>query len=354
MAEKRKRHIDRRMESMRQARNKRNRRVAIIIMQLFIISMLSVATYGLFKYSKFDVDVIDKTEIVVNEGVFKEGYTTIALFGGDSRTGNLGAGSHADSIMIASVDNVTKEVNIASVYRDTLTLQTNGSFAKVNNAYYVGGATGAISVLNMNFDVDIMNYVTVDFIALTKVIDLLGGVELEVSEAEKDAINDYVGETSKVSGVTSSKITTTGLQLLDGAQAVTYARIRKNVGEDYARTQRQRALLKALLEKVNIFDFKTINSLIDTVFEQVSTSFTIYELLELAAAVSKYQIIESTGFPIEFSELNLTGIGSVIAPTTHLVNVEKLHEILYPNEVYEPSSKVVQIDEYISGNLAVE
>lgn len=354
MHKRNKRHIDKRMEELRQQKKRRNKRRLILTIEVMLIFLLSFATYGMVKYKKLDVNIIDKTDIIMNEGVEKEGYTTVALFGGDSRDGSLGVGSHTDTIMIASINNITKEVNIASIYRDTMTLQENGDFAKVNNAYFIGGPAGAINVLNINFDIDIMNYITVDFSALTNVIDLLGGVELEVSENEMKAINDYVSETALVSGVESVKISTPGVQILDGAQAVTYARIRKNVGEDFARTGRQRELLEVLLNKINIFDIKTINEMVDVVFSQVSTNFTVYEILELAAVISKYKIVESVGFPIDFTEENIKGIGSTIVSNTHLTNVEKLHGILYPKELYAPSEKVVEINNYIVDSLAVE
>lgn len=340
-------HIDRRMEALRQARRKRNKRRLILTTEILAIGALSFATFGMFKYSKFNIDVIDENSIRINEGAQKEGYTTIALFGGDSRSGNLDKGSHADAIIIVSINNISKDVNIASVYRDTLTLQEAGYYSKINNAYYVGGPSGAINVLNINYDMDIMDYATVDFSALTNAIDLLGGVELEISEAEMNAINDYVGETAKVSGVASSYIKSPGLQLLDGAQAVTYARIRKNVGEDYGRTSRQRELIEVLLKKINVYDLKTVNELIDTVFGQISTSFTVYEILELASGLSKYNILESTGYPFDLLELNLSGIGSTIVPDSHLSNVEELHAILYPEEVYTPSDQVLEINENI-------
>lgn len=354
MDKRNRRHIDKRMEQLRQERRKRNKRRGIIVLEMIIIIILSFATYGMFKYSKFNVDVIDKSQIVVNEGAVKEGYTTVALFGGDSRDGYLEAGSHTDTIMIVSINNSTKEVNVVSVYRDTISLQLDGDFAKINNAYFVGGPTAAINVLNINFDLDIMNYITVDFAALTNVVDLLGGVELDVSEEEMHAINNYVDETAKISGVTSSKLTTPGIQVLDGAQAVTYARIRKNVGEDFARTQRQRELIQVLLDKVNIIDLKTINELIDTIFSQVSTSFTVYEILELASAISQYEIIKTTAFPMEFTEEVIAGIGSTIVSKTHATNVEQLHEVLYPDESYIQSNMVGEINDYIVEILDIE
>lgn len=354
MDRRRKKHIDKRMESLRLERKKKYKRCFIIFMELLTICGLSVATYGMFKYNKFDINVLDRDEIIVNDGVFKEGYTTVALFGGDSRDGKLEKGSHADTIMIASINNTTNAVNIASIYRDTLSLQENGDFAKINNAYYVGGPSGAINVLNLNYDLDIMNYVTVDFSALTQVIDLLGGVEIEVSSDEMIEMNNYINETAKISGIASTNISTPGMQLLDGVQAVTYARIRKNVGEDYARTSRQRELIEVILSKINILDFKTINNLVDTVFGQVSTNFTVYEILELASGINNYKINETTGYPLVFSEVTLAGVGSTILATTHLSNVSELHEILYPGEIYESSEMVREIDAYIQENLNLE
>lgn len=341
-------HVDPRMERKRKRLKTRRNRALVIIVELLILLLLSGAAYALNQYSKFQTVNIETSEIYVNEGAKKEGYTTVALFGGDSRDGVLEQGTHADAIIIASINNETLEVNLASVYRDTYTEQTDGTMKKVNNAYYVGGPEDAINVLNMNFDLDIEEYVTVDFAALTNTIDLLGGIDITIDEEEMNEMNEYINETAEVAGVEAVLITKTGTQTVDGAQAVTYARIRKTTGGDFKRTERQRIVIEQTMEKALSTNMTTINSIINTVFPQVSTSFTLSEIVDLATNGTAYDIVETVGFPFDVENLVLDDVGSVEVPVGLTTNVIALHEALYPDEEsYSLSTKIQEIDERI-------
>lgn len=297
----------------------------------------------MMKYDKFQIKSFEKGDIEMNQGAKKEGYTTIALFGGDSREGALEEGTHADTIMLAVIDNQSKEVKIVSVYRDTLTRQEDGKYKKANNAYFVGGPKDAINMLNRNYDLDIEDYVTVDFKALVDTIDLLGGIEVDVTEAEVTATNDYIWETAMVAGKEGHLLTQAGVQTLDGVQATTYARIRKNVGGDYKRTERQRLVIQKVVEKAKATDLKTINQIIDAVFPQVSTSFTLKELIGLAAGAMQYNLGETSGFPFESIDGSVEGVGSVVVPLGIVENAEELHAFLYPKDMYVVSDTVKKI-----------
>ena len=272
----------------------------------------------------------------------QEEYTTIALFGGDSREGELEAGTHADTIMIVSIDNDTKEIKIVSVYRDLLTMQQDGNIRKANSAYFMGGPKDAINMLNQNFDLDIQDYVTVDFKAMADVVDLLGGIEIEVTEAEATEMNKYIHETALVAGKEGQTVSS-GAQTLNGVQAVTYARIRKNVGGDYARTDRQRVVIQKMAEKAKQTDLTTLNKILDQVFPQVSTSFTLSDLIGLAAGALEYQLGETKGFAFEHTDGYVNGVGSVVVPLGVVENVEELHEFLYPKSEYSVSDTVRDI-----------
>ena len=161
-------------------KSRRKKRVLFLLAELLILAILLVVGYVILKYDKFQVTSFDEGDIKVNDGANQEGYTTVALFGGDSREGQLEKGTHADCIIVASIDNQTKEVKMISVYRDTLTEQMNGEIKKANNAYFTGGPQDAINMLNKNLDLDIQNYVTVDFKALADTVDLLGGIEIDI------------------------------------------------------------------------------------------------------------------------------------------------------------------------------
>lgn len=322
-------------------RARRRKRAIFMTIQFMILFVLVGIGYVMVKYGKIQLNAFGDGEIVITDGIKQEGYTTIALFGGDSREGQLQAGTHADTIIIAAIDNETKEIRLMSIYRDTMVKESNGELKKANNAYFQGGPKEAINMLNRNFDLDIEQYVTVDFKALADTIDLLGGIEIEVSEQEAVETNKYLGETAMVVGKKVPNVSA-GVQTLDGVQAVTYARIRKNVGEDYARTERQRLVIQKVAEKVKQTDLATINSIIDKVFPQVSTSFTLGEAVKLAAGVLQYELGETAGFPFELTDGEVDG-KSMVIPLGVVENVQELHAFLYPKDEYTVSQTVLDI-----------
>lgn len=314
-------------------RARRRRRVVVLLAEILILFILLGIGYVMSKYGKFQLNMFGDNDILKNEGVEKEGYTTIALFGGDSREGELEAGTHADTIMIASIDNETKEIKIISIYRDLIVKRPDGELGKANSAYFYGGPKEAINMLNQNFDLDIEDYVTVDFKAMADVVDLLGGIEIDVTDAEAAEINNHIDGTAEVVGKEAEHMSG-GLQTLDGVQAVTYARIRKNVGGDYSRTERQRVVIQKLAEKVKDTDLSTLNDIIDTVFSQVSTSFTLKEMISLASGFLQYELGETSGYAFEYTDGSVEGIGSVVIPLGVAENIEEMHAFLYPKEEY--------------------
>ncbi len=304
----------------RKRKAKTRKRAVVLIVEILVLLGLVGTMFVMSKFGKFQLNPFDEDEIQKNEGIEQEGYQTIAVFGGDSRDGELGKGTHADTIMIVSIDKKTKEVRILSVYRDLLTMQMDGNIRKANSAYFLGGPEDAINMLNRNFDLDIEDYVTVDFKAMAKVVDLLGGIEIDVKENEATEMNNYIKESADVVGTKATTISP-GIQTLNGVEALTYVRIRKDVGGDYARTERQRVVIQKLLEKVKSTDLKTINQMINQVFEHIATSFTLKEMIELAPGLLKYQLTETGGYAFEKTESKIQGIGSVVVPVGVTENV---------------------------------
>ncbi len=329
-------------------KRRRRRRVFILVFEVLILSLLMGTVYVMAKYNKFQTVSINEEDIQINEGVKREGYTTVALFGGDSREGQLEEGTHADTIIVASINHDTGEIRMVSVYRDTLLQQEDKTYDKANSAYFVGGPEEAINMLNRNLDLDIRDYVTVDFKALVDAIDLLGGVEIEVTEEEVPMLNDYLAETAKAAGARCNYLEGPGVYNLDGAQAVTYARLRKLEGGDFKRTTRQRAVIEEMFEKAMSTNIGTINQIVDTVFPQVSTSFSLSELIGLAADMNKYELGDSAGFPVDKTSMMFGNIGSIVVPVGHAENVEQIHEVLYPNEPYMVSETVQFISDEIT------
>ena len=327
----------------------------LLFVVIAVVAVVAVAgAYLVSAWNKVDTETVATDEIVINEEVqsnvdLGDGYTNIAIFGVDSREGLLESGTNSDVIIIASLNNETKEIKLVSVYRDTLLNLSNDSYRKCNAAYSVGGATMAISMLNMNLDLDIEDYVTVDFEAIADTIDLLGGVEITLEEEELEAFNKYVQETASVVGKDANTISEAGTYLLDGVQATTYARIRSTAGGDFTRTERQRLVIEKMMEKIQEADLSTLNEIVDEVFPQISTSLTLQEILTYVQAYREYSLTDNTGFPFETGTDTLSGLGSIVYPLDDLTeNVVELHEFLFGTEDYSPSSVVQEISANIS------
>lgn len=323
-----------------------------IVIEVILLAVLSVVAYGVYKYKKIDTTDLDTSKLEIYKSTGD--YTNIALFGLDSREGELEGGAQSDCIMIASINNKTNEVNLVSVYRDTLLKQSDDTYEKANYAYNVGGPTDAIAMLNRNLDLDIEKYVSVNFNALADVIDALGGIDIDMTEEEVFWTNGYCTETSKVVGRSTTELSGAGVHTLDGIQAVSYARIRYTEGDDYKRTERQRTVLQKVFEKTQKASFSTLNKIIDSVFPQVSTNLTIQNILGMAANATSYKMGETSGFPfeVEGSENVMNHEGSYVVPVDFASNVKKLHEFLFDDKNYEPSDNVKQISNdiiYLSG-----
>lgn len=328
-------------------KKKQKKRILIVALEVLVLLILAVVLFVVVKLSKIGKDVnFNKENVAVNEGISSESqeimndYTTIALFGLDNRSnGNLSKGN-SDVIMIASINNKTHEVKLVSVYRDSYLDIGNSVFKKCNSAYAAGGPEQAISMLNTNLDLNISDYVTVDFNAVVECVDLLNGVEVTITDEEAVLMQGYMDEISKLTKKKSSYPKGAGTYNMDGVQATAYARIRYTAGDDYKRTERQRIVLSAMVAKAQKSNIKTINSLIDTVFGDVKTSFSNTDLLALAAKVFNYKLGENTGFPFEKNAKKLGGKGDVVIPCDLESNVIKLHVFLYEDENYTPTETV--------------
>ncbi len=355
----RKRGTDKKLaqqERQKKKKKRRRRRVVLLCFELFILAILCVVGYGMLKLGKLDINILNPNNLEVYKDTGP--YTNIACFGLDSRNGELEGGVQSDSIMIVSINNETNDVTLTSVYRDTLLLQADGSYEKANSAYNRGGPEAAISLLNRNFDLDIRNYVSVNFSALVDVIDALGGLEIDMTQEEAFYCNGYAFETAQVVGKEMTKEDcideVAGTQLLDGIHAVGYARIRYTEGNDFKRTERQREVLELTVEKAKKANLLTLNKIVDEVFPQISTSLSITDMLGFAANILNYNIVGKTGFPyaVTTSEDVSNHTGSYVVPIDFIGNVSMLHQNIFAEEWYEPSSKVKQIHDdiiYLTG-----
>ena len=181
-----------------------------------------------------------------------------------------------------------------------------------------------------------------------------GGVEIDVQEEEIIYINGYSTEITKVTGVDTQPVVSTGPQTLNGVQATAYARIRYTSGDDFKRTERQRLVLQKIVEKAQQSDLATLNQIINDVLPQISTNLTAKNFLGLAANGLKYKIGEMSGFPFDVTTSeNVRGLsGSYVIPIGLSDNVSQLHAFLFDKSEYPPSDQVQEINddiEYLSG-----
>lgn len=343
-------------------RKNKTGRIFLFIAEIVILIVLLLVLYAVLKTDKVEKINIKEENIVVNEQVAEnesmKGYRNIALFGVDSRDKTLGKGNRSDTIMVASINQDTGDVKLISVYRDTYMNLGNDSYNKCNAAYAKGGPEQAINMLNMNLDLNITDYVTIGFTGLIEVIDALGGVEMEVTEAEIVHLNNYqismVGTTTDgktfvaTEGKDYTAVTTPGVQKLNGLQATAYCRIRY-VGDDYQRTERQRNVLTAVLEKAKKADVSTLNKILNEALDNVSTSLDVDEMVAVMSELTKYNIVVKDGFPFEEyrSSGNVGAKGSCVIPADLTSNVKKLHGILFDQPDYEVSGEVQSYSQII-------
>ncbi len=274
-------------------------------------------------------------------------YRNIALFGVDPRNGKLLKGTRTDTIMICSINETTGDVKLVSVYRDTYLNVGNDVYNKCNSAYAKGGPEQAITMLNMNLDLYISDFVTVGFEGLMDTIDALGGVEINVTQAEIPHLNNYQASMycteENPNNLTTdyTPVQNPGLQTLSGYQALAYCRIRA-IGNDFQRTERQRTVLGQILVKAKQEDPAKLTKIATDVFPKIATSLDVDELISLISGVNKYNITETAGFPFDDSITtgNIGSKGSCVVPLDLEYNVTLLHEFLYPGVEYTVSQDV--------------
>ena len=357
-----------RKEQKKIKKAKRKRKlIAMLAVEFVLILVLGVCVFGLSKIGKLQNLGVDPDEVGQNEDMdantaeLLKGYTNIALFGLGSRTpGSLGEGELSDTIIIASINNETKEVRLMSVSRDTYLNRADDTYGKCNAAYSKGGPKQAMEMLNTNLDLNIKYYVSIDFTALIKTVDLLGGVEIDVKEEEIDAINGYMYETTEIAEKAEDDsinryndfITEPGLQTLYGVQATAYCRIRKVGNNDFERTERQRRVIEQIVEKAKSAGLGTINSIIDEVFPLIATNIPQTTLIGMAASMMSYELGESSGFPSYRSDARMDG-QQVVVPADLVANVTELHKFLFDEDDYYPSPTVLEINDKIIADTGV-
>lgn len=337
-------------------RKRRKRKLILFIVEIIILLLL---LGGIFVASKlnlmdkqdFDKEKVENQELTEETKDLMDDYTDIALFGLDNRSSNNYDYGNSDVIIVVSINNNTKEINMVSVYRDTyLDIAEWGNepkFRKANAAYANGGIDRAICMLNKNLDLDIDDYLVFDFASVAEAIDILGGIEVEITDAEVKYMKKYINHTNGILGTDSPLIYESGVHTLDGVQAVAYSRIRYTAGGDFKRAERQRIVIAAALDKAKSSDLLTLNELVDTVFPQIRTSMSSGTMISMAMSLLKYDMGDSYGFPFDRATMDHPSKGDIVVPCTLESNVIELHNILYDKEDYVPSQTVQDYSDWM-------
>ncbi len=271
--------------------------VRTFLIVFFVLFLGAGGAFAAFKYYTKDMkrETIDETILEVNEEKQVQSVEmkikNIAVFGVDSRNGEDTGNS--DAIMIVSIDGNKGKIKMVSIARDTYVNLPKYGKTKITHAYSYGGPELAMATLNENFGMDITDYITVNFEQLAEIIEQMGGIDVELNEAERQELNKYVAP-----GV--EKIQQTGAVHLNGEQAVSYSRIRKCDSDDM-RTSRQRKVMLCLFEKAKELSPFQYPSYIKILMPMMETSMTDSEILQLApVAMNKNLMLEQDSFPNDY------------------------------------------------------
>lgn len=348
----------------------------IFVVEIILLLVLLLLWYVIGKINMIEYTPINKDAIVINPDLDKnyteevlEGYTNILLLGTDIRDNEskdvlfqIGE-NHTDAILVASINNKTKEVRLVSIYRDTILQMSDVNnagepkFDKATEAIFWYGIESAISMVNINLDLDIQDYIMVNWEALIQIIDAVGGIDLEINDTELYWINAYLHDTSENTGRDFEYVEHSGYVHLDGIQATSYCRIRYGGGSDYRRTERQRTVISLVLQKAKSIDITQLNSAINSIFGNVAASLELKEILDLAKSVTSYTLTDTAGLPFSLTDqiqypAGLPNISDPVFPTTLEDSVVQLHKFLFDTEDYSVSDTVKRISDEIADIVA--
>lgn len=311
---------------------------SILVILIILGVLIGVALLFYFsKLNKIDYVEIAEEEIEVSAGVEEQlsGYRNIVLFGLDNSSESYEGRS--DCIIIFSLNQETNDVKMTSIYRDTYVKVDGHGYTKINHAYAYGGAPLAMSTINKNLDLDIKEFVTINFDVVKDVVDSVGGIKLNITSAEA----------TQIPGISKA-----GTYTLNGKQALAYGRIRK-IDSDYKRAERMRTVIDAVFQKVKKMSLTEMNALVDKILPEVKTNIKASEITSMLTKVTAFNIKESIGWPYEVSGKIIDGTWYGV-PRTLKSCVQKLHKELFNEEDYQTTETVNNISATISKRTGVK
>lgn len=331
----------------------------IVVELLTLVGIVALGTFirvtNMTQKVSFDKAAVQNTNIDEQTLAMMKGYKTVAVFGVDSRTGSVDKGNNSDVNLIVNLNLESGDAQLVSVYRDLyLSVTDSNSYDKLNAAYRKGGPESAVKALNKNLDLNIVNFFSFNWKAVADGIELLGGIDLEISKSEYRYMNAFIHETCIATGIDSKNpaahyIKSSGMQHLDGVQSVAYGRLRL-MDSDFQRVERQKKVISLCLEKAKKLDMSRLRLIMEAVLPQIAYEFDMNEMLSILKIIKKINIVESCGVP-EINNvvtMDMGGAGDSVVPLNLEKAVVKLHKILFDKDDYSPSMAVKRYSNRIS------
>ena len=351
-------------ENKRQKRRRwSKKRKALIIISVLVIVCVALLIGGYFflldKFNNMDYEDLNGADYDINPGVEEklEGYRNILIVGLDTRENEDESYSKSDAIIIATIKEDNGKVRLTSVYRDTLLdleeQKGKHRLDKLTHQYMYGDPLSLIRTLNRNMDLNIKEYVKVNWETVADATDNMGGLELTIKDYEIKEMNKYIKSTNKTLHGDKTKIKKAGKQTLNGIQTVTYCRIRKVGNGDYERTERMRKTMKAAFKKTKTMSLGELNDLAEEILPEIGTNITGKKIVGLAVGTLRYDLGKNSGWPYDVSEAVVDGVWYG-PPVTLESNVKEMHRKLFGQKNYEPTKKVKTINDRIIELTGVE
>lgn len=337
-------------------KKKKHRGIKFLLLFLCLLIIAGAAVIGyVYNWIGEELDLmnhveIDKTKLAINEEADKKlhGYRNILIMGIDKRKGEDIELCRSDAMIIAAINNKTGKIKMVSVVRDSfLQLDENGELVidKLTHAHAFGGPANTMRAINRNLDLNIKEFIRIDWQTVADTVDNLGGLELDVKKGEIKEMNKYIKDTNKSLKGSTKEITKAGKQTLNGVQVVTYCRIRKNDGDE-ERAGRYRTALEATIKKMRKAGPKAIDKTADAVMPQITTNISTESLRRLLLKNYDAKIDDSVGWPYTWDGALLGGIWYDV-PITLESNAKAIHKDIYGQSDYKPSDKVMEINDLI-------
>ena len=303
-----------------------------VVLSLVMVLVILIGTVlGFYKHIKNKIYVKKEPSISNNDSEFKEveGITNVLLIGVDAR--DLDEPCRSDSMIIATLDNNNKKVKLTSLFRDTLVDIPGHGEAKLNAAYMLGGPELLMKTVKETYNVNIDKYIIINFWGFETIVDYIGGIEVDVKDYQLEELNKYIGEST---GGNDCPVEKTGIQTLNGKQALSYARIRYNVGDEYERTDRQREVIFKVIEKLQNTKPSKYLGVMNTMLEYIKTNIDPLEALNMAYTIYKFPSLDVEQLQIPLVALsetrNYKELGSVFL-MDRLQNASILYNFIYEN-----------------------